>query len=69
MLKVLDYVVLAVFVVALVVLCFLQQCGLDIYFLVLGFAVAAMSAFTMFFQNRKHEQKEEEFHVSAKAEF
>lgn len=56
MLKVLDYVVLIGFVIALVVLCFFQQCTLDIYFLVLGFAVAAMCGFTMFWQNKRSKQ-------------
>lgn len=55
--KILDYVVLAVFVVGLVILCFLQQCGLDIYFLVLGFAVAAMSLVTMILQNKKNNKE------------
>lgn len=68
MLKVLDYVVLAVFVIGLIVLCFLQECGLDIYFLVLGFVVAAMSLFTMIFQNRK-ESKNEETKLEANAQY
>ena len=48
MIKKLDYIVLAVFVIGLVVLCFFQKCSLDIYFLVFGFAIAVMSAITLF---------------------
>ncbi len=59
MLKVLDYIVLAVFVIALIVLCFLQQCGLDIYFLVLGFVVAVMCGLTLFFQHKKDKDKKD----------
>jgi L-asparagine transporter-like permease len=55
--KTLDYIILAVFIVGLVILCFFQNCRLDIYFLVLGFAVAAMSAGTMFLQKRKNKRK------------
>lgn len=38
-----DYIILACFLVALVVLCFFQKCSLDIYFLVAGFVVAAIA--------------------------
>lgn len=68
MFKVMDYVVLAVFVIALVVLCFLQQCGLDIYFLVLGFTVVAMCAFTKFWQERK-ESECQQFEARANTDF
>lgn len=49
----LDYIVLAVFVIGLVVMCFFQKCSLDIYFLVFGFAIAVMSAVTLFVHNGK----------------
>lgn len=52
MIKMLDYIVLAVLVIGLVVLCFFQKCSLDIYFLVFGFAIAAMSAVTLLVQKR-----------------
>lgn len=51
--KVLDYMILAIFVVALIVCCFLQRCKYDIYFLILGFAVAAIAAVAMVVQGRK----------------
>lgn len=52
MIKMLDYIVLAVLVIGLVVLCFFQKCSLDIYFLVFGFAIAAMSAVTLLVKKR-----------------
>ncbi len=52
MIKMLDYIVLAVLVIGLVVLCFFQKCSLDIYFLVFGFTIAAMSAVTLLVQKR-----------------
>ena len=58
--KALDYIVLAVFVVALIILCFFQQCTLDIFILVFGFVVAAMSAIAMFLQNRKKKDEQQE---------
>ena len=57
--KILDYAVLAVLVVGLIILCFFQKCNLYIYFLVFGFAVAAVSAVTMILQNRKNQDSEE----------
>lgn len=57
--KVLDYIVLAAFVIALIVCCFLQGCSHDIYFLILGFAVAAVAAVVMVLQNRKRETKKQ----------
>lgn len=51
--KTLDYIILVLFVVAMIVFCFLQQCSLDIYFIVLGFAVAAMAGFAMYKQDKK----------------
>lgn len=59
MMKVLDYIVLAVMVIGLVILCFLQECSWDIYFLIFGFAVAAMAAVTMYLQNRSKKESEE----------
>jgi cyanate permease len=56
--KTLDYVVLAVFVVGLIVLCFFQSCSMDIYFLVLGFGIAAMSLISMIFPNHKDEEND-----------
>lgn len=56
--KILDYIILAVLVVGLIVLCFFQECSLDIYFLVFGFVVAAASAVTMVIQNRKNQDSE-----------
>ena len=48
--KVLDIIVLSLFVGALLVLCFFQRCSLDIYFLIFGFAIAIMSEVTMLTQ-------------------
>ena len=56
--KILDYIILAVLVVGLIVLCFFQECSGDIYFLVFGFVVAAASAVTMVIQNRKNQDSE-----------
>uniref|UniRef100_UPI003FEFACE1 hypothetical protein n=1 Tax=Agathobacter sp. TaxID=2021311 RepID=UPI003FEFACE1 len=56
--KILDYIILAVLVVGLIVLCFFQECSWDIYFLVFGFVVAAVSAVTMVIQNRKNQDSE-----------
>ena len=53
MIKILDYVVLIALVIGLVVLCFFQNCSLDIYFLVFGFAIAIMSAVTLFMHQHK----------------
>lgn len=58
MMKILDYVVLAVLVIGLVVLCFFQKCSLDIYFLVFGFAIAVMSAVTLFMNKNKGKSSE-----------
>lgn len=56
--KILDYIILAVLVVGLIVLCFFQECSHDIYFLIFGFVVAAVSAVTMVIQNRKNQDSE-----------
>lgn len=58
--KILDYIVLAAFVIALVVFCFFQKCSMDIYFLILGFAVAAIAAVAMVLQNRKEAADKQE---------
>ncbi len=57
--KIIDRVVLAVFVLVLIVLCFFQRCALDIYFLVFGFGVAAMCGVAMYLQSRKTKKKDE----------
>ena len=54
--KIVDRIVLVVFVISLIILCFFQKCTLDIYFLVFGFAVAAMCAVTLNLQNKKSKQ-------------
>lgn len=53
MMKAVDIIVLVLFVAGLIALCFFQSCSLDIFFLVLGFAVAAMSVIAIFVQNKK----------------
>lgn len=58
--KTVDKIVFAVFVIALVVLCFFQQCSLDIYFLIFGFAVAAMSLIAMIMQSKSKKDKTKE---------
>jgi uncharacterized ion transporter superfamily protein YfcC len=58
--KVLDKVVLVLFVIGLVILYFFRQCRLDIYFLVLGFAVAIMSLVAMIIQNKKDDEQSTE---------
>lgn len=55
-----DVVVLVLFVIALVVLFILRQCSLDIYFFILGLAVAAMSAIAMYMQRRKDQEDQQE---------
>lgn len=51
--KIIDGIVLALFVIGLIVLCFFQQCSLDIFFLVLGFAVALMCGIALYRVNKK----------------
>ena len=51
--KIVDGIVLTLFVIGLIVLCFFQQCSLDIYFLVFGFAVAIMCGITLFRLDKK----------------
>lgn len=48
-----DRIVLAVFVIALIILCFFQSCTMDIYFLIFGFAIAGMCGFTLYKHNKK----------------
>ncbi len=57
--KIVDGIVLAVFVIGLIVLCFFQQCSLDIFFLVFGFAVALMCGITLYRLNKKTNTKQE----------
>lgn len=57
--KILDYAVLAILVVGLIVLCFFQECNHDIYFLIFGFVVAAVSVVAMIIQNRKKKDSEQ----------
>ena len=59
MMKVLDKVVLAIMVIGLIVLCFMQQCALDKYFLVFGVAVAAMCLIIMILQDKKKDEAED----------
>ncbi len=57
--KIVDGIVLTLFVIGLIVLCFFQQCSLDIYFLVFGFAVALMCGITLYRLNKKQKTKED----------
>ena len=57
--KIVDGIVLAVFVIGLIVLCFFQQCSLDIFFLVFGFAVALMCGITLYRLYKKTNTKQE----------
>lgn len=57
--KILDYAVLAILIVGLIVLCFFQECSHDIYFLIFGFVVAAVSVVAMIIQNRKKKDSEQ----------
>lgn len=57
--KIVDGIVLAVFVIGLIVLCFFQQCSLDIFFLVFGFAVALMCGITLYRLNKKTNTEQE----------
>ena len=57
--KIVDGIVLTLFVIGLIVLCFFQQCSLDIYFLVFGFAVALMCWLTLYRLNKKPKTKED----------
>ncbi|MCI5857372.1 MAG: hypothetical protein MR016_08435 [Agathobacter sp.] len=54
--KIVDCVVLTLFTIALFILCFFQQCGLDICFLVLGFLAAFASLVVMIIQNRNKDE-------------
>ena len=55
--KTLDIIVISVFVIALIILCFFSQCALDIYFIVFGFAAAAMCGYTLYKFNHKSKEK------------
>jgi hypothetical protein len=50
--KALDRIVLVLFAVGLVILFFLRECSLDIYFLVLGIVVGLMSLTAMIYQRK-----------------
>lgn len=52
-----NYIVLAVFVIALIILCFFQQCALDLYILAFGFAVAAVATVALLLQDRKNKDR------------
>ena len=56
--KIIDIVVYVLFVAGLVVLCFFQNCPMDILFLVLGFGVAAMCGATMIWQAKSKKKKD-----------
>lgn len=53
--KLLDKIVMLLFIVVLTVLCFFQKCSLDIFFLVFGFAVATFCIITFVFNSDKIE--------------
>lgn len=55
--KIIDGIILAIFTIALIILCFFQQCSLDIYFLIFGFAIAIMSGITMFTQTKRAKEE------------
>lgn len=59
--KIVDAIVLVLFVVGLIVLCFFQQCSLDIFFLVFGFAVALMCGIALYRVNRKPKTHKDEW--------
>jgi len=56
--KIVDIVILAVYVIALIALCFFFKCSLDIYFMILAFAVALMSGIAMIIQRKNGKTKE-----------
>ena len=58
--KVLDKIIFAVFVIALIILCFFQNCSRDIYFLIAGFVVAAATLVAMIVQGKKKNKQEEQ---------
>ena len=52
-----DIIVLVVFLIIMIAFCFLMGCNTDLFFVVLGFAVAAVSAFAMYIQRKKDNNK------------
>ena len=52
-----DIIVLVVFLIIMTAFCFLMGCNTDLCFVVLGFAVAAVSAFAMYIQRKKDNNK------------
>jgi hypothetical protein len=54
--KALDRIVLVLFAVGLVILFFLRECSLDIYFLVLGIVVGLMSLTAMIYQRKTDDE-------------
>ena len=52
-----DIIVLVVFLILMIAFCFLLGCSTDIYFVVLGFAVATVSAIAMDTQRKKDSDK------------
>lgn len=57
--KIVDYVVLALFAIGLIILCFMQQCSIDIYVLILGFVVLLISLGITLYQNLNSKKKKE----------
>lgn len=56
--KIVDIIVIVLFLAGLGVLAFFQQCSLDIYFLVFGIAMAFMCAIALFRLNRGSNKKD-----------
>ena len=63
--KILDYIILAVLVVGLIVLCFFQECSWDIYFLVFARLLTAvlMQQLVAVFQRASGQQQAALFFV------
>ena len=51
--KVYDWIILAVFAIALIVLAFFQKCSLDIYFLIVGAVIAVLAAVSFLIVRKK----------------
>lgn len=58
--KIVDIIVVVLFLIGLAVLALFQQCSLDIFFLVFGLAIAIMCSITLFRLNKKSSKKEKE---------
>ena len=52
--KNINRIVTAIFIIALVVLCFFLECSLDMYFMIGGFAVAALAIVIAVLQEKKN---------------